>query len=66
MNAIRRISKEGDKAFFTLEWGLGAGQRMATGVFVYTQPKNPIEKAHNLQVEKLIAVKKSELLLEQQ
>lgn len=38
---------------------------MATRIFIYTRPKDQLEKNHNKEALVLIATKKSELLLEQ-
>jgi hypothetical protein len=46
--------------------GLNAGERMATGIFIYTRPKDQLEKNHNKEALILVATKKSELLLERQ
>jgi hypothetical protein len=66
MNIAKRPNKKGDKMLFSLEWGRGAGKRMATGIFVYTKPKSQAEKKHNHEALLLIETKRSELMLEQQ
>src|SRR5579883_1840711 len=66
MNIVKRKNAQGDKAYFSLEYGRGRGQRHATGIFIYTQPKNQTEKNHNKEALLLIETKRSELLLEQQ
>lgn len=52
--------------YFSIEYSRYAGERMATGIFIYTRPKDQLEKNHNKEAMILVATKKSELLLEQQ
>jgi len=66
MNIVKRENRKGDKAYFSIEYGRGRGTRMATGIFVYTHPRNLVEKNHNRQALILVETKKSELLLERQ
>jgi len=66
MNIVERKNSKGDKAYFTIEYGREAGKRMATGNFIYTRPKDQIQKNHNAEARRLVDIKKSELLLEQQ
>jgi hypothetical protein len=42
------------------------GQRPATGIFIYTHPKDQIQKNHNKEALKLLEVKKSQATIEQQ
>lgn len=51
---------------FYYDFGRGPGQRPSTGIFIYTKPKNQIEKNHNKQALALIEVKKSQATIEQQ
>jgi hypothetical protein len=66
MNIVKRKNSKGDKAYFTIEYGRGNGERQATGIFIYTHPKSQVEKNHNKEALTLIATRKSELLLERQ
>jgi integrase len=66
MNMLQRLSKKGDKITFYYDYGRGPGQRPTTGIFIYTHPKDQIEKNHNKQALSLIEVKKSQLTIEQQ
>ena len=66
MNIVKRKTRKGDKAYFSIEYGRDTGERMATGIFIYTRPKDQLEKKHNKEALVLVATKKSELLLEQQ
>lgn len=66
MNIIKRISKNKIKIFYSLEWGRGQGERMATGIYTYVRPKNSAQKNHNTEALKLLETKKSEIILERQ
>lgn len=44
MNIINRLNKKGDKITFYYNYGRGAGQRPSTGIFIYTKPKDQIQK----------------------
>ncbi len=66
MNIVKRKNGKGDKAYFTIEYGRGHGERMATGIFIYTHPKNQVEKNHNKEALILVDTRKSELQLEHQ
>jgi integrase len=66
MNIIKRKNKKGTKITFYYDYGRGPGQRPSTGLFIYTNPKNQIEKNHNKQELLLLETKKSQLTIEQQ
>jgi hypothetical protein len=66
MNIMQRPNAKGDKTFLSLEWGRGAGKRLATGIFLFTKPQNQAQKKHNQEALLLIETKRSELMLEQQ
>lgn len=66
MNIARRKNSKGDKEYFTIELGRGKGQRITTGVFVYTEPKGQTQKNHNKEALLILELKKSQILLEQQ
>ncbi len=66
MTIVKRTNSKGDKAYFSIEYGRGAGERMATGIFIYTRPKNHVQKNHNSQAILAVETKRSELLLERQ
>ena len=66
MNIIKRISKNGEKEYYSFELGRCAGSRIATGIFTHTEPKNQIEKNHNKEALRLLDTRKSELSLEHQ
>jgi hypothetical protein len=66
MNFLEYPNRKGDKIYFYYDFGRGKGQRPATGVFIYTNPKDQIQKNHNKEALKLLEVKKSQLTIEQQ
>jgi hypothetical protein len=66
MNILQRPNRKGDKLFFHFDLGRGKGQRPSTGIFIYTKPKNQIQKNHNKQALALLETKKSEAIIEQQ
>src|SRR5215216_7094152 len=66
MNILERPNSKGNKIMFYYDFGRGPGQRPSTGVFIYTKPKNQIEKNHNKQALSLLEIKKSQLTIEQQ
>ena len=66
MNILKRPNSKGDKIMFYYDFGRGAGQRPSTGIFIYKNPKNQVEKNHNKQALLLLETKKSQLTIEQQ
>lgn len=66
MNIIKRTNSKGNKITFYYDYGRGPGQRPSTGIFIYTDPKNQVEKNHNKQALLLLETKKSQLTIEQQ
>src|SRR5215203_3339920 len=66
MNIINRLNKKGDRITFYYDYGRGPGQRPSTGIFIYTKPKDQIQKNHNKQSLALLETKKSQLTIEQQ
>lgn len=61
-----KTTRNGLKKWYTLEWGKGPGERIATGIFTYTKPKDKIERDYNKEAHSLLATKKAQLLIEQQ
>jgi integrase len=59
-------SRNGEKKWYTFEWGKGADQRKAAGIFTYTKPKDQIQKNHNKEALALLETKKSHLTIEHQ
>ncbi len=66
MNFISRLTRDGSKKLYYYDFGRKAGQRPATGIFTFTEPKNSIEKAHNKEALALLKIKQSQLIIEQQ
>lgn len=66
MNFLRVPNKKGDKIIFYHDFGRGPGQRPSTGIFIYSKPKNQVEKNHNKEALALIELKKSQLIIERQ
>lgn len=66
MNIIKRKNKKGDKIVFYYDLGRKAGQRPSTGIFIYSKPKDQIQKNHNKESLALIEVKKSHTIIEKQ
>lgn len=66
MNFVKRPSRSGDKIYFHYDFGRGKGERPSTGIFIYAQPKDIIQKNHNKEAMKLLEVKKSQLILDRQ
>lgn len=66
MNILSRKNKKGDKITFYYDFGREPGQRPCTGIFIYTKPKDQVQKNHNKEALKLLETKKSEVIIEQQ
>jgi|SRR5690242_4888518 len=62
----KRPTRKGEKIYYTFEWGKGAGDRRASGIFIYSKPKGPIEKNHNKEALVILETKRSQLILERQ
>ncbi len=61
-----KISRDNAKKWYYLEWGKQAGQRVATGVFTYTKPKEQLQKKHNKEALAILEAKRSQLVIEAQ
>jgi integrase len=61
-----RPTRNGQKIFYTFEWGKEVGQRQATGIFTYAKPKDQLQRNHNKEALAILETKKSELTLERQ
>ena len=66
MKFIKRPNTTGDKLIFYYDLGREPGQRPSTGIFIYTHPKNQLQKNHNKESLALLETKKSQAILEQQ
>lgn len=58
------MTRNRNKIYYTLEWGKKAGQRIATGIFTYTFPANPIQKSHNKEALRFLQMKKAQMTLD--
>jgi integrase len=61
-----KVTRNGQKTWYTYEWGKGSGERKAAGIFTYTKPKNQVQKQHNHQALALLETKKSQMIIEHQ
>lgn len=66
MNIFERENRKGDKITFYYEFGRKAGQRPSTGIFIYKNPKNQIQRNHNKEALALLETKKSQVIIEKQ
>ena len=66
MNITKRLNRSGDKIVFYYDFGRTEGHRHSTGIFIYKNPKDQIQKNHNKEALTLLEVKKSQLILAQQ
>ena len=64
--ASTKISRDKSKVWYYLEWGKKAGQRKSTGIFIYSKPKDNIQKNFNKEALAILETKKSQLILERQ
>src|SRR5579864_9156887 len=46
ISITQRPTRNGQKIYYTLEWGKGSRQRTATGIFTYAKPKDQLQKKH--------------------
>lgn len=58
--------RDGQRIYYTFEWGKKPGQRKASGIFTYAHPCSLIEREHNKEAARLLAVKRAHLLLDWQ
>jgi integrase/recombinase XerD len=47
INVTPRPTRNGQKIFYTFEWGKEVGQRQATGIFTYAKAKDQLQRNHN-------------------
>ena len=64
VNIIKRISSNKAKIYYVFEWGKRAGQRIGSGIFTYSKPKDILEKNHNKEALAILANKQSQLILD--
>ena len=51
------MTRDGQKIWYTYEWGKSSGERKAAGIFTYTKPKDLIQKNHNREALALLEQK---------
>jgi integrase len=61
-----KVTRNGQKIWYTYEWGKGPSERKAAGIFTYTKPKDQIQKNHNKEALALLNTKKSQMVIDQQ
>lgn len=66
INVTPRPTRDGQKIYYTLEWGKGPGERSASGIFTYAKPKDQLQRNHNKEALAILETKKSQLTLERQ
>lgn len=62
----KTYSKDKTRIYYKVEFGREAGQRISTGIYTYTNPKNEIEKDYNKQALEILEMKKAQMILEHQ
>lgn len=60
-----KVSRNGEKKWYTFEWGKGGDQRKAAGIFTYVRPKDQIQKNYNKEALALLETKRSQLTIDQ-
>lgn len=66
VSILKTLSKDGSKHWYKIDLGRGKGQRIATGIFTYVNPKDRIEKNHNKEALSILETKKSQFVLDRQ
>lgn len=54
------------KVFYSLSWGRELGQRVATGIFTWTNPKDQVQKNQNKEALAILENKRSQIILDRQ
>jgi hypothetical protein len=58
------MSRDGQKIWYSFEWGKGPGERQATGMFTYKKPKDEIQENYNKEALALLEFKKSQMIID--
>ncbi|HTR29923.1 MAG TPA: site-specific integrase [Puia sp.] len=61
-----RPTRNGQKIYYTLEWGKGPGERSATGIYTYVKPKDQLQRNYNKEALATLETKRAQLVLERQ
>lgn len=62
----KTLSRDKQKTWYSFEWGKGKGQRVASGIFTYTKPKDQLQKNHNKEALQILETKRSHLIIDKQ
>lgn len=60
-----KLSRDKSKVWYYFEWGKGAGQRKATGIYTWAKP-TVAQKAYNKEALALLETRRSQLVIEKQ
>jgi hypothetical protein len=63
VNISRRLSRDKEKIWYSLESDRAAGQRKATHIFTYTKPANRLQKEFNQKQLQILATRQAKLAL---
>jgi integrase len=66
MNIGKKRNKKGDKYHFFYDLGRGKGGRQSLNLFIYTKPRDQLQRTHNKETLKIIETKKGQAIIEQQ
>lgn len=66
INLFSKPSRDGEKLWYYLQWGKGSGERRATGIFTYTNPRTVVEKNHNKEATAILETKRAQMILDGQ
>jgi hypothetical protein len=58
-----RRSSDGKRVYYTYEWGKRQGERRASGIWTYSEPKDLKQKNHNKKILNILEEKRSQLFL---
>jgi len=61
-----KLSRDKLKLWYYFEWGKGAGQRKATGIYTWAKPKDAGQKSYNKEALAILEARRSQLVLDKQ
>ena len=64
VNLVSKFSRDNERKWWYFEYGRGAGQRIAAGVFTYVKPKSVLEKNHNKSILGKLETEKAARILD--
>jgi hypothetical protein len=59
-----RISRNGQKIWYSFESGKGPGERKTTGMFTYIHPKNEIQENYNKKILALLDTELTKMIID--